>query len=154
MTLKQYQKFRMILTIIIAMIFSQAIINQNFFLSISIIILALLLHLFIRSRVEEILHDERDWAIGGKAALSAITTYSWIGLVVMLILKSQAILNPVYDIIANTIAFSVCILMLLYAFIYRIHHKGKIFNIYTIFTLIVLVAFVAMAIYGIINGVK
>jgi uncharacterized membrane protein len=138
----------MILVIALAMLFSQSIIYQNFYLAIGLMIVASLLIYSMRKNVKEVLADERDYEQGGKAALLAMQIYCWIGVVAMFILKSQAYLNTTYDIVANTLAFSICIFMLLYSFIFRLKAKGKFWDGWTIYTFIMLVIFVVLAIMG------
>jgi len=148
MTIKKYRNIRIILVIALAMLFSQAIIYQNFYLAMGLMIVASLLIYSMRKNVKEVLADERDYEQGGKAALLAMQIYCWIGAVAMFALKSQAYINPTYDIVANTLAFSICIFMLLYSFIYRLKSKGKFWSGWTVYTFIVLVIFIILAIMG------
>lgn len=148
MTTKKYNIFRMIIVIALAIAFSQALIYQNFFLSIGIMIIGSLIVYSMRKNVKEILADERDYEQGGKAALLAMQIYCWMGVIAMFALKSQAYINPVYDIVANTLAFSICIFMLLYSFIFRLKSKGKFWNGWTVYTFIILVIFIILAVMG------
>ncbi|MCK9578501.1 DUF2178 domain-containing protein [bacterium] len=148
MTIKKYNIFRMIIVIALAIIFSQAIIFQNFLLSAGVLIIGSLIVYSMRKNVKEVMADERDYEHGGKAALLAMQIYCWMGVVAMFALKSQAYLNATYDIIANTLAFSICIFMLLYSFIFRLKSKGKFWNGWTVYTFIVLVLFIILAIMG------
>lgn len=138
----------MILVIALAMLFSQAIIYKNFYLAIGLLIVASLLVYSMRKSVKEIMADERDYEQGGKAALLAMQIYCYAGVIAMFALKSQSYINATYDIVANTLAFSICIFMLLYAFIYRLKSKGKFWDGWTIYTFIILVVFLALAIMG------
>ncbi|MDD4409077.1 MAG: DUF2178 domain-containing protein [Candidatus Pacebacteria bacterium] len=151
MTAKSYRNIKLVIVIILSIIFSQSLIYQNFFLSIGVLIIGSLVIASMGKRVKEVIQDERDFEVGGRAALQAIQIYSWIGVIVMFILKSQAVTNPKYDPIATTIAFSVCILMLLYGFIFRIRSKGKLFDGYVIFSLVVLLFFIIMGFLGILK---
>jgi len=148
MTSKSFKYFKIIIVIALAIAFSQALIYQNFFLSIGIMIAGSLIIYSMRKNVKEVLADERDYEQGGKAALLAMQIYCWIGVIAMFALKSQAYLNSTYDIVANTLAFSICIFMLLYSFIYRLKSKGKFWNGWTVYTFIVLVIFIILAIIG------
>lgn len=151
MTLKNFQRIKLIAVFFLAIIFSQTIIFQNYLLSIGVLLIATLILYSMRKKVKEVMYDERDLEAGGKAALLAMQIYSWIGVIVMFILKSQAVNNPVYDIVATTIAFSVCILMLLYGLIYRLKNKNKFFDKGIVFSLIVLIFFVILVALGILN---
>lgn len=151
MTIKEYQRIKIILVILLSLVFSQSIIYQNFILAMLVMIAITMLIVSMKKKVKEAIHDERDWDIGGKAALRAMQVYSWTGVVAMLALKSLAKPDNDYDIIAHTIAFSICIFMLLYGFIFRYMSKGKIFDGYVIFSLIVLLFFIIMGILGVIS---
>jgi len=86
LTLKQYQVARIIIIIILAACFSNLITLKNYFLPIALLVVASLLLMYLRKRVKGVLADERDYQIGGKAALLAMQIFSWMGVVVMFIL--------------------------------------------------------------------
>ncbi|MFA6251941.1 MAG: DUF2178 domain-containing protein [Candidatus Paceibacterota bacterium] len=151
MTIKKYNTFRMIIVIALAIIFSQSIIYQNYFLAIGILIISSLLVFTLRKSVKEIMADERDYEQGGKAAMLAMQIYCYAGVIAMFIFKSQASLNPSYDIIATTLAFSICIFMLLYSFIYQVKSKGKFWDKWVIYTFLVLLFFLVLGILGILK---
>lgn len=152
MTLKKYKYLRIIIVIALAIIFSQAYAYQNYYLATGILVTASLAMYLMRKKVKDVLADERDYEYGGKAALLAMQVYCWIGVVAMFILKSMAHFNPVYDVIASTLAFSVCIFMLLYSFIYYVKSKAKFWNKWTIYTLIVLLLFIAMGVLAVLKA--
>ncbi|MFA5080344.1 MAG: DUF2178 domain-containing protein [Candidatus Paceibacterota bacterium] len=153
MTTKNFRNIRIIIVIALAMAisYSQAFAYQNYFLSIGIMILAALAIYLMRKKVKGVLADERDYETGGKAALLAMQIYCWMGVIAMFILKSQAHINPAYNVAATTLAFSVCIYMLLYSFIFQFKSKNKFWNKWVIYTFIVLLFFVAMSIFGILK---
>ncbi|MDD5639563.1 MAG: DUF2178 domain-containing protein [Candidatus Pacebacteria bacterium] len=151
MTIKKYRNIRIIIVIALAIIFSQAIIYQNFYLATGLLIVASLLVYSMRKSVKGILADERDYETGGKAALLAMQIYCWIGVIVMFILKSQAHINSAYNVAATTLAFSICIFMLLYSFIFHLKSKNKFWDKWVIYTFIVLLFFVIMGILGILK---
>jgi uncharacterized membrane protein len=151
MTIKKYQTVKLIIVVLLSVIFSQALMYHNFFLSIGTLIMGTAIVYSMSKKVDGVISDERDWDVGGKAALQSIQIYSWIGVIVMFALKSQSANNQTYDIIATTIAFSVCILMLLYGFIFRLKSKGKFWDKGIIFSLIVLILFAIMALLGILK---
>lgn len=151
MTIKNYQTIKIIIVIALAIVFSQSIIYQNYFLSIGLLIAATLIMYSMRKQVKEVLNDERDYATGGKAALVAMQVYCWISVIVMFFFKSQAYFNPAYDVIATTIAFSVCIFMLLYGFIYRLYNKNSFWNKETIIVFLILLFFIVLGFLGILK---
>lgn len=126
MTLKTYQKIKLVFVFFLAMFFSWAIYLDNFLIPVAVMIISSLILMFLRSRVKEIIADERDWQIAGKAALIAVQVYSWMAAVSMFVLYSLHSQNTFYEPIAMTLAFSACAVMLIYTFIFRFLFKyGK-----------------------------
>ena len=123
MTLKKYQRIKLILTFVLAFVFSQAIVLKSYLLPIVFLIASYLLLLLLRRQVKEIVADERDYATAGKAALLAMQIYSWVAVIGMLIFYACRDINPAYEPIAMVLAFSTCLLMLLYAVIFRYYNK-------------------------------
>lgn len=123
MTLKTYNKIRLVIVIVTAFIFSQSLVLRNFFIPIMVLGLSSLTLFYLRKKVVEIIADERDYQIGGKSALLAIQITSWIGAIIMFILYALGDTNPLYQPIAMTLAFSVCILMLTYSTIFKFYSK-------------------------------
>jgi uncharacterized membrane protein len=115
---------------------------KNFFIPVVTLLASTLILLYLRKKVVEVIADERDWQIGGKSALVAIQIYSWIAVITMFLLYSLRDINPYYEAVATTLAFSTCILMLLYSLIFKYYNKIKLTNkksLYFIITTIVLV---------------
>lgn len=125
MTLKKYQKIRLILTVFMAVIFSQSIVLQNYLIPITTLIIGSLFLILLRRQVKEVIADERDYALAGKSASWAIQVYSWIAVVAMLIFYAFQDLNPAYKPIAMTLAYSTCFLMLVYSLIFKFQSKAK-----------------------------
>lgn len=119
MTLKQYQRIKLVLVVVVAFVFSQSIILKNYFVPIGTLVVSSLLLLYLRKKVKEVINDERDFMIGGKSALVAIQIYSWISALSMFVLYALRDRNPAYEPIAMTLAFSTCILMILYSLIFK-----------------------------------
>jgi uncharacterized membrane protein len=125
LTLKQYQIARLVIVFILAFCFANLIVLKNYFLPIALLVLASLVLMYLRKKVRGVLADERDYQIGGKAALLAMQVCSWIGVVIMFVLYAFADKNIFYQPIAMTIAFSVCVLMLMYSFIFKYLNRVK-----------------------------
>lgn len=120
MTLRQYQKIRLFIVVVLAIIFSQAIVLKNYLIPIATMVAGSLILILIRRRVSEVIADERDYATGGRAALLAIQIYGWIGAVGMFIFYALRDRDSVYEPIAMTLAFSTVALLMLYGLIFRI----------------------------------
>jgi uncharacterized membrane protein len=151
MTTKKYGVFRIAMVIFLSLALSQAMIYKNFYLSIGLVVIASLILYLMRKRVEGIMFDERDLRIGGEAALQSLSIYAWISVCAMFILKSSSI--AIYDAMGNLIAFSTCILMLIYSLVYRLKAKKGLKDARLIYVAIVLIFFVILGIIGMM-GIK
>jgi uncharacterized membrane protein len=148
MTLKQYQWLKMAVTVILAIIFSQAIIFKNYLIPIAAVTIAFLILIMAKKKVKGIIADERDYAIGGKAALLTIQVYSWLAVIAMFFLYTRRDLNPAYEPIAITLAYSTCLLMISYGLIFRYYHKITFLDKKRIYTILIVLLFLAMIVFG------
>jgi len=148
MTLKQYQVLRMAVAVILGVIFSQTIIFQNYLVPIVAVTVAMLVLILAKKKVKGVIADERDYAVGGKAALLTIQIYSWIAVVIMFFLYTKRELYPSYEAIAITLAYSTCLLMIGYGLIFRYYNKIAFLDKKMIYTVLFIVAFVAVVIFG------
>lgn len=123
MTAKNYRLIKLTFVVAVAIIVSQSIIFKNYLIPIAVLIVSASILFLLRRKVEGILADERDYIIGGKSAILALQTYSWIAVVVMLIFYGLRDNNPVYEPVAMALALSTCGLMLLYAGLFRFLNK-------------------------------
>lgn len=119
MSPKQFQITKLVFVFVLAFISSQALIFEIYILPLIVLIAISLLLMILRRRVKGIIADERDYALGGKAAMWAIQIYSWTAAVVMIVLYALRHTNALYEPVAMTLAFSTCLLMFSYAVIFR-----------------------------------
>ena len=146
MTIKKYQQIKLAITVVIAIIFSQAILYQNYLIPLATLVVASLVLIYLRRQVKEVIADERDYALAGKSASWAIQIYSWIAVIAMFVLYAFKDLNPAYEPIALTLAYSTCFLMFVYSLIFKFQSRAKFTkdkNKFILFT-IVLVVFTAI----------
>jgi uncharacterized membrane protein len=146
MTIKKYQRVKIVVTVILAVIFSQAVVYNNYLIPLVAMIIASLVLIYLRRQVKEVIADERDYAIAGKAALWSIQIYSWVATISMIVLYALRDLNPAYEPVAMTLAFSTCGLMLLYAVIFRYHNNFKFSDKKTLYMILVIALLFAAAI--------
>lgn len=144
MTLQEYKKVRMVFIIVLAMAFSASMQLGNYLVPVAILIVGSLLSLYLRRRVQGVVADERDYATGGKAALLAIQVYSWVAVVAMFIFYGLKDVNPSYEPIGMTLAFSTMVLMLSYAVIFRYYDKFSLTDKKLLYSLFMLLLFGAM----------
>ncbi|MDD5438305.1 MAG: DUF2178 domain-containing protein [Patescibacteria group bacterium] len=149
MNLKTYTTVRLVTVFVLAMVCGMAVSTQNYFLALPAIIIASLLLFLVRSKVKEIIADERDYEIGGKAARFAIQIYSWIAVVAMFLLLWQKNLNPSYEPVAYTLAYSTCLLLLVYSLVFRYHAKYSMCNKKAIYTILAIIIFLVLVLGGV-----
>ena len=154
MTLKKYQTIKLILTVLLAVVFSQCFVYKKFILMLIILPIVTLFLLWLRKKVKEVIADERDYEIGGRSALLAMQIFSWVGVVAMLIFYIFSDLNPYYEAVAITLAFSVCSFMLLYSLIFKFYSRVKFSNkkILYIFLGVLLIAVLTMFTVRVFSG--
>lgn len=125
MNQKTYQKWRIIIVFILAMIFSQSIVRGNYIIPVVLMIIASLILWYLRGRVNGVLADERDYTLAGKAALLAIQVFGWLASMATLFFYSQRAVNPMYEPIGLTLSYSVLFLFLVYGIVFRYYNKFK-----------------------------
>ncbi len=123
MILKKYNKIRLGMVFVTALIFSQSLVLHNFFIPIMVLGISSLVLFYLRKKVIDVIADERDYQIGGKSALLAIQLTSWVGAIVMFIFYALSDKNLFYKPIAMTLAFFICFLMLTYSIIFKYYSK-------------------------------
>lgn len=144
MTLKQYQVVKITFVVFLAVIFSQLIDGKNYLLPIGVMIAGSLIMMLLRRRVNGVVADERDYATGGKAALLAMQIYGWLAASSMFVFYGLKDTNPAFEPIGMTLAFSTCLLMLIYSAIFRYYNRVKLMDGKLIYTVAVLVFFLIM----------
>jgi uncharacterized membrane protein len=148
MTLKQFRIVKLVFTVFLAMIFGRSIVLNSYLMPIIALVASALILFYLRSRVKEVVADERDYLTGGRAALLAMQIYSWAAVIGMLILYANRALNPAYEPVAMTLAYSTCLLMLLYAVIFRYYNQVKLADKKFFYAAFVLVLFIALAVFS------
>lgn len=147
MTIHTYQKIKLATVFITAFVFSSSIVREDYIIPVITLALSSAVLFYVRSKVTDVIADERDYEIGGRSALYAMQIFSWVGVIIMFVLYSLRATNPVYEPVAMTLAFSVTFLMLCYSLIFRYHEKyalgtKRLFFLVTI-VIVLLVALVA-----------
>jgi len=120
MTLKQYTVARIIIAMLLAAFISSSVVRQEYFWPVVAMVVAMLVLLFLRHRVKEVIADERDYVLGGTAARWAVQIFSLVAVLCMFLLYAYQERNADFAIIASVLAYSTCGLMLLYSVIFSI----------------------------------
>ncbi len=124
LSLKQYRVLKIAVVILLAAFVGMAVSSGvTFLIPLGAAIAASFGLLLLRKKVDGVIADERDYETGGTAARWAITAFSWMGIVLMLVLFSQRAGNPLYEPVATTLAYSICALMILYSVFFRFHDR-------------------------------
>jgi len=121
MTLKQYKTCRLVIVVVLSMSISISISLENYYLPIIFVLSSLAGIYYCRKhlQVATIMVDERDYQVAGKAARYTIFTYGLLGSVSTFILMAISQKGDVLYVLSQYLAFSVCFLMLLNAFLFR-----------------------------------
>jgi uncharacterized membrane protein len=148
MNLKTFTLIKLAAVILIAAACSMAVSLNNYLVALVAVILGSLFVLFMRGRVKEIVADERDYEIGGKAARYAMQIYSWIAVVAMFLLLWQKNLNPSYEPIAYTLAYSTCLLLVTYSLLFKYFSKYSLDNKKALYSVLALIIFLVILVAG------
>jgi uncharacterized membrane protein len=146
MTIKQYQVIKLVSVVVLAMIFSQSLVYQNYWLPVGLMVVASLVLLALRKKVKGVLADERDYATAGRAALLAIQIYGWLAAVATFIFYAFKQYNPAYEAIGLTLAFSTCLLLLAYSLIFRYYNHFSWSDKKLWYIAVVLLVFLGLAV--------
>lgn len=118
MTLKQYRYAKIAIAMFVAILISQSMVLNSYWLAAATLTIAIGINLLIKNRVKEIIADERDYQIAGQASRYALSIFSVVAAVLSIVFMFLRQVNPVYETIGSTIAYTVCLLMLTYSLIF------------------------------------
>lgn len=148
MTLEKYRKVLLAVALVTSAIFSYALLRSNWFIPLIVLIAVSILVFYLRRKVDDVIADERDYAIGGKAAYLAMQIYLWTAMIVMFVFYSSRGINPAYEPIAVTLAFSACFLMLAYVFIFHFYNRINFSNKKFIYSIIIIIFLAGIFVVG------
>ncbi len=122
MRLKKYQRYRLLITLVIAVLIVWSVLAEISIIIPLVGIAAGMLTLFLlKKRVVEVIEDERNYCISEKAARAAISIFAPLLGVSTVVLSSG--LFPEYKQAAYTLAFTGCVLMVLFYAFYLYHER-------------------------------
>jgi uncharacterized membrane protein len=125
MTQKTFKYIRTLTAFFLAMVIAQAIVFDNYILAIVAIVGAVTVILTSRTKVKEVLVDERIILIGGKAARLTLSIFSVAGAGLTFILMFSRQFNPVFELIGSILAYSVCSVLLLYSLVFKYYENKE-----------------------------
>ena len=126
MTLKHYTIARLMIVVLLSMFISSSFVRQDFFWPVVAMAVAMLVLLFLRRRVKEVLADERDYALSGTAARWSVQIFSLVAVLSMFACYSLQEQSPAYGVAASVLAYATCGLMLLYSAIFSILRRRSL----------------------------
>lgn len=118
-----FSVYRVVIAIILAMIVSLSVSYGNWYLPIIAFAAAWISLFTLKNRVKEVIADERDYLIAGKASMMAMKIYIFISVTAGLVLYVLGRGNDVLFISANVLIYSACVLMVLEAFLFKIYER-------------------------------
>ncbi len=123
MSKKRYLVYRIITVVVLSSAISISINNNNWYLPIIAIAAAWIFLYTIKGKVKEILADERDRKVAGKAAIVAIQVYSFITTIAGVVLYITQKSDPTLFAIGNILLYSTCFILILYTIIFKIYER-------------------------------
>jgi uncharacterized membrane protein len=124
MNFKQFTAIRIFILIIMVGLISWAIVSGNAWIPIPVIIAALVIQLFVRRRVKEVVVDERVYSIAEKASLVAFRIFGIAAAVIgaTLVALGWQSASDLYK-IGLTLAYAVCGLLVIYYIAYIYYNR-------------------------------
>lgn len=123
MTKKLFLVYKLVAVAIVAIVVSVSVNYGNWYLPVISLITAWVSLFALRSRVNEVITDERDYKIAGKASMWAMTVYVCFSAVAGLILYIAEKENEVLFSVGSALLYSACFLMLLYSVLFKIYER-------------------------------
>jgi len=123
MTKKTFTIYKIVAVIVVGFVTSVSANNGNWYLPVAFLVTAWVSLFVLRSRVKEVIADERDYRLAGKASMYAMTTYNVLAVIGGLILYISEKENAVLFSIGSTLLYSACVLMIIYSVLFKIYER-------------------------------
>jgi uncharacterized membrane protein len=123
MTYKKFKAIKIVIAMILGAVIAQAVIFGNYYLAGATILTAFAVIWVARKKVKEVMADERDFQLAGRAARISMTVFSSVGAVASFIFMAEREASPLLGIIGSTLAYSICFLLLLYSILFSYYGK-------------------------------
>jgi len=150
MTLKQFKILKLTLVIILAAVVGVSVSWHNYIIPVIAMAAVISLMFYFRRKVKEIIADERDYEIGGRAAGLTIQIYAWLMVLLMFLFMAYYELNPLPELmaVAATLAYSTCLLLILYTIFFRYYDKIVFLEKKSIYVLVGVLLILLLAVVG------
>jgi len=139
MTLKQFERTKWVLALILGALMAMSITLKIYLIAVFSVLIAILLMLVLKHQVKEVLADERDYEISGKAAKWTMNIYCAFAVILAFTFLIARDFSPNFVLVGTTLAYSACALLLLYSLIFKYHQieNAKTKKIYLVFAIII-----------------
>ena len=126
MTVKRFMVYRLISVMILAGIISASISMGNYILPLVAVVTFIIIFYAMKKKVSEVMEDERDYEVAGKAARYAMSIFGGASGIIAIVLFALKSRNQIYELVGSTIAYAVCGLLLTYSIIFKyFQRQGK-----------------------------
>ena len=148
MNLKKYNFLRLIIVILLSSSISLSISLSNYLIPIFAVSESMVIIYILRHKVNEVIADERDYALAGQSARYTISIFGILMMIGVFVLLSLQAKNPLYGDISSILAYLTCFLMITNSLIFNFLKKKEaneikgfkeIFKKYWIYFLIALI---------------
>jgi len=123
MSKKSFLICRIAVSFLLGIVVAVSVINGYWYVAVSAIFAAMLFLWTCRRKVKDVLADERDYQIAGKAARIAFSIFSLALAILGIIIISLGRGIEKYEYIANTMLYSSCALVFLCSILFTIYRK-------------------------------
>jgi uncharacterized membrane protein len=123
MSKKIFSIIRIIMVVTVAAVVSTSINLGNWYWPLLAITVSWVSLWLLSRRVKEVMADERDFMIAGKASLWAMRVYSVIAVVIGLIMYTTSRDNAMLFGTATVLLYSACFLMFVYSILFKILYR-------------------------------
>jgi uncharacterized membrane protein len=124
MTKKMFSLYRVLAVAIVSVVVSVSINFGNWYLPVAAVAASWAFLYFLKGRVKEVIADERDYMIAGKASGLAVKIYLFASVVIGMILYANGGREGILFGTATTLLYSACFLMVLYAVLFKIYERN------------------------------
>jgi len=123
MNKKTFNAFRIFFALIISTVVASSVVRGNYILPVIIAATAMYAVYAMKKRVSDVLADERDYQIAGKAARWAVCAYTSFAAIASIIFMSMRAQNPQFEIAGSVLAYSACALMIVQSLLFKIFSR-------------------------------
>lgn len=123
MSKRLFSILRIVTAAVVALVVAFSVNYGNWYLPVIFIVAAWIFMYALSKNVKEIIADERDYRIAGRAAGWAMRIYIMVSVIAGLVLYIAEKENEVLFAIGNVFLYSSCFLMIVYTVLYKVYER-------------------------------